>query len=158
MRSTDRGATFSRITDVSHLLRANGNGTNPVDLTNAEIRGREDALVMFNAFKERVKGFEDAYLSSTGPFVGVRETRRIVGDRQLTIADIEGEAAQDDAIALGAWWLDRHPQGQSGYHLHSMVRPYDISYGTLLPQGVGKTSADLSKKLIKSARERRHAA
>ena len=26
MRSTDRGATFSRITDVSHLLRANGNG------------------------------------------------------------------------------------------------------------------------------------
>jgi hypothetical protein len=120
-----------------NACRANGNGTNPVDLTNAEIRGREDALVMFNAFKERVKGFEDAYLSSTGPFVGVRETRRIVGDRQLTIADIEGEAAQDDAIALGAWWLDRHPQGQSGYHLHSMVRPYDISYGTLLPQGIG---------------------
>lgn len=26
MRSTDRGTTFSRITDVSHLLRANGNG------------------------------------------------------------------------------------------------------------------------------------
>lgn len=31
-------------------------------------------------------------------------------------------------------------------------------YEAVLPQGVGKTSADLSKKLIKTARERRHAA
>src|SRR4029079_11191441 len=120
-----------------NACRAPGNGTNPVDLTEAEIRGREDADVIFNAFKASVRGFENAYMSSTGPFVGVRETRRIVGDTTLTIADIVSERAQPDVIALGAWWLDRHPQGQSGYHMHEMVRPYDISYGTLLPQGIG---------------------
>src|SRR6185437_9025687 len=81
--------------------------------------------------------FEDAYLSSTGPFVGVRESRRIVGDSTLTDADIGNAVAQPDVVALGAWWLDRHPQNESGYHMHEMVRPYDISYGTLLPQGIG---------------------
>lgn len=120
-----------------NACRAVGNGTNPVDLTNAEIKGREDAYVMFKAFKASVKGFEDAYMSSTGPFVGVRETRRIVGDKTLTIDDIVNEKPQADVISLGAWWLDRHPQGQSGYHLHEMVRPYDIAYGTMLPQGIG---------------------
>jgi hypothetical protein len=119
-----------------NACRSPGNGTNPVDLTNAEIKGREDAYTMFKAFKT-VKGFEDAYFSSTGPFVGVRETRRIVGDKTLTIDDIASERPQPDVIALGAWWLDRHPQGQSGYHMHEMVRPYDIAYGTLLPQGIG---------------------
>ena len=120
-----------------NACRSPGNGTNPVDLTNAEIKGREDAFVMFNAFKSSVKGLEQAYMSSTGPFIGVRETRRIVGDKTLTIEDIVNSTPHSDAIALGAWWLDRHPQGQSGYHLHEMVRPYDISYGTLLPQGIG---------------------
>ena len=120
-----------------NACRSPGNGTNPIDLTEAEIRGREDADAMFKAFKASVKGFEQAYMSSTGPFVGVRETRRIVGDSTLTIDDIVSEKAQTDVIALGAWWLDRHPRGQSGYHMHEMVRPYDISYGTLLPQDIG---------------------
>ena len=55
-----------------NACRCVGSGIDPADLTRAEIQGRRDALVMFNAFK-KVPGFEDAYLSSTGPFAGVRE-------------------------------------------------------------------------------------
>jgi hypothetical protein len=37
---------------------------------------------------------------------------------------------------MGAWWLDRHPRGKSGYHMHALVRPYGISYRTMVPKGV----------------------
>ncbi len=73
---------------------------------------------------------------ATGPFVGVRETRRIVGDSVLTGDDIDSERRRDDVVALGCWYRDRHPKHHSGYHMHEMVRPYDIGYGTLLPQGL----------------------
>jgi hypothetical protein len=37
---------------------------------------------------------------------------------------------------LGAWRIDRHPEDTAGYHDQPVVPPYDISYRTLLPQGV----------------------
>ena len=108
----------------------------PDDLTAAEIQGRKDARLMFELFKEHVPEFRDAYFVSSGPVVGVRETRRIVGDSTLTYDDIVARRSQPDAILLGAWYVDRHPKASSGYHIHGVVRPYDIAYGTLLPQGL----------------------
>ncbi|CAH1649403.1 MAG: FAD-dependent oxidoreductase [Chelatococcus sp.] len=119
-----------------NACRAAGSGIDPVDLTRAEVQGRIDAALMFDLFKRHVPAFRDAYLSSTGPFAGVRETRRIVGDSTLTAEDIDQQRSQEDVIALGCWYRDRHPKGASGYHMHEVVRPYDISYGTLLPRGI----------------------
>jgi hypothetical protein len=119
-----------------NACRYAGLGIDPDDLTRAEIQGRLDALAMFRAFKADVPAFKDAYLSSTGPFVGVRESRKIVGDKTLTIADVDAERPQSDVVSLGAWYLDRHPGGKSGYHMHAVVRPYDIGFGTLCPRGL----------------------
>lgn len=117
-----------------NACRSPGRGTVPDDLTRAEIQGREDSKLMFDLFKAHVSGFEKSFLSSTGPVVGVRESRRIIGDSTLTGEDVRNEVEKDDAVALGAWWMDQHPVDKAGYHLHEMVRPYDISYGTLLPK------------------------
>ncbi|MBM4438099.1 MAG: FAD-dependent oxidoreductase, partial [Actinobacteria bacterium] len=119
-----------------NATRIAGNGTRPEDLTRAETQGREDAWLMFEAFKAEVPAFRDSYLVNTGPVAGVRETRRIRGTKTLTAGDIEDRRAQPDVVSLGGWWLDRHPKGGSGYHPHLMVRPYDIAYGTLVPQGL----------------------
>lgn len=119
-----------------NATRFAGNGVDPDDLSAAEIQGRKDARLMFDLFKERVPAFKDAYFVTSGPVVGVRETRRIKGDRTLTIEDVRDSIAYEDAVCLGGWWLDRHPVGSSGYHEHVITRPYDISYGTLIPQGL----------------------
>lgn len=119
-----------------NACRAAGSGIDPDDLSRAEIQGRIDAKLMFDLWKEQVPAFRDSYFSSTGPIVGVRETRRIVGDTQLTAADIDEKRSQEDVIALGCWYRDRHPKGKSGYHMHEVVRPYDIGYGTMLPRGI----------------------
>lgn len=76
----------------------------------------------------------------SGPYCGVRETRRIVGERVLTLEDLEKTNRYDDAIATGCWFLDVHPQKTttdkpftgSGFQ----PKPYDVSYRTLVPKTV----------------------
>ncbi|MBM4438251.1 MAG: FAD-dependent oxidoreductase [Actinobacteria bacterium] len=127
--STDRDLMFN-------ATRVPGNPIDPDDLSGAEMQGREDARVMFEYFKAHVPAFSDAYFVTSGPMVGVRESRRIRGDRTLSLADIEESRAYDDVICMGNWWLDRHPKDRAGKHPLLLVRPYDIAHGTLLPQGL----------------------
>lgn len=119
-----------------NATRFSGSGLDPEDLTAAEMKGREDAMLMFELWKEELPEFRSAYFVTSGPVVGVRESRRIRGEGMLTMDDISTHRKQDDVVVKGAWWVDRHPTGKAGYHKHWTVRPYDISYKTLLPQGL----------------------
>jgi len=124
-----------------HAVRVPGDATDPAEFTRAEIQGRSDAWAMFEAWKKDVAGFEDSYFISSGPFIGVRETRRIVGQYVLTEQDITTTKAFDDAIATGCWYLDRHPNKTTTdtANIGPKVQPapYDIPYRSLLPQKVG---------------------
>jgi hypothetical protein len=119
-----------------NATRINGNGTDPEDVTRAEMQGREDARTMFNWWKENLEEFREALFVTSGPVVGVRETRRITGRSVITEEDILARKGSPDAVVMGAWYLDRHPTGKSGYHVHEVVRPYEIGYGTMLPRGI----------------------
>jgi hypothetical protein len=123
-----------------HAIRVPGDATDPEALTRAEIQGRIDAWTMFERWKKEVPGFEDAYFITSGPFIGVRETRRIVGKYVLTEEDIRAERQFDDAIATGCWYLDLHPNdvtvGTANKEKGFQPGPYDIPYGTILPQKV----------------------
>jgi hypothetical protein len=117
-----------------------GDATDPVDLTRAEMQGRSDAWAMFQAWKRDVPGFEHSYFISSGPFIGVRETRRIVGQYVLTEKDITATRQFDDAIGTGCWYLDKHPNkttvGTANAIPNIQPAPYDIPYRSLLPQKV----------------------
>ncbi len=123
-----------------HATRIAGDATDAADFTRAEMQGRKDAWLMFREWKAKAPGFENSYFISSGPFIGVRETRRIVGKHQLTVEDLQKNNRYDDAIATGCWFLDVHPQETttdkpftgSGFQ----PKPYDISYRTLIPQQV----------------------
>ncbi|MEH6525683.1 MAG: FAD-dependent oxidoreductase [Sneathiella sp.] len=78
-------------------------------MSKAEMNGRQQAQSYLRAIK-RIKGCETAYLVSTGPEFGTRESRHINALYQLTWNDIETRRSFDDCIALGAWgaeWHDR---------------------------------------------------
>jgi hypothetical protein len=129
-------ATFSGRDIYFNVIRTPGDATNPSDWTKAEIHGRRDAWTMFELWKEALPEFKDAYFFTSGPTAGSRESRRIVGDYMLTGDDIRTAKRQDDVVVLGAWRIDRHPENTAGYHEQPVVPPYDISYRTLLPQGI----------------------
>ena len=85
-------------------------GSSSVDLTTAEIEGRRQVVRSFGIIKRECPGFELSYLIETSVQVGVRETRRAVGEYAVTGADIRGGAKFPDAIARGNYGVDIHGQ------------------------------------------------
>ncbi len=58
-----------------HAVRVPADASDPEELTRAEMQGRADSWRMFEVWQREVPGFEDAYFISSGPYIGVRETR-----------------------------------------------------------------------------------
>jgi ribulose 1,5-bisphosphate synthetase/thiazole synthase len=123
-----------------HGIRVSADATDPDELTRAEMQGRSDAWAMFEAWKREVPGFENSYFLCAAPFIGVRETRRIVGQHVLTEAEISATKPFDDAVASGCWFLDIHPNtttpGSAWAVEKKPLDPYDIPYRSLVPQKV----------------------
>ncbi|MEI9898230.1 MAG: FAD-dependent oxidoreductase [Chthoniobacter sp.] len=123
-----------------HGVRVPADASDPMELTRAEMQGRSDAWAMFEAWKRDVPGFEDSYFITSGPFIGVRETRRIVGQHVLAEDEIMATKSFDDAIATGCWYLDVHPNkittGSANAVPKQQPAPYDIPYRSLVPKNV----------------------
>jgi ribulose 1,5-bisphosphate synthetase/thiazole synthase len=84
-------------------------------------------------------GFEGAYLLETAPMLGVRESRRIVGDYILTEEDVRGCRTFDDAVGINGCRLDIHTLDPDSPGLARDIGPqgwYQIPYRILLPKGV----------------------
>jgi hypothetical protein len=123
-----------------HATRIPGDATDAADFSRAEMQGRKDAMSIFKLWKAKVPGFEDSYYIESGPYLGVRDTRRIVGEKVLTTDDLKKSTRYDDAIATGCWFLDIHPPKTTTDKPFSgegfQPAPYDISYRTLVPKKV----------------------
>ncbi|MDF0601238.1 FAD-dependent oxidoreductase [Psychromarinibacter sp. C21-152] len=77
-------------------------------------------------------GFEEAGLSAIDPFVGIRETRQVVGDYVLTGADVLSGKKSEDGVAKGCHELDVH---DTAGHRRENVKDggsYDIPFGCLV--------------------------
>ncbi|MCW5642732.1 MAG: FAD-dependent oxidoreductase [Rhodoferax sp.] len=100
--------------NVTQLSNADGtpvDGTNARQLSAAEIQGRRQAVDFFGFLRESVPGFEQAYLLEIAPQIGVRETRRILGDYQLSEDDVLQCASFDDTIGVNGWMVEEHVAG-----------------------------------------------
>jgi hypothetical protein len=111
-------------------------GTDVWDLSYAEWMSRRQMRQIAEFLKQYVPGFEKAYVMQSGVNVGVRETRRIVGDYQLTAADVLSARKFDDAIARGAYPVDIHNPTGSGTVLKRLPpgEAYDIPLRSLMPK------------------------
>lgn len=121
--------------NMAHII--NFDGTSTTDLTRARFEGTKQAMELLRFFRERVPGFENAYISQTANQIGVRETRRIVGDYKLTYDDLVNGKDFDDEIARGCWPIDIHsPNGiHTGIGEH-LKRSYGVPYRCILPQNI----------------------
>jgi ribulose 1,5-bisphosphate synthetase/thiazole synthase len=113
-------------------------GTDVWDLTYAEWQSRRQMRQIAAFLRRYVPGFEHAYVVQSGVNIGVRETRRIIGEYQLTAADVLEARKFDDVIARGAYPIDIHSPTGSGTILQRLPagEAYDIPLRCLLPQGV----------------------
>lgn len=111
-------------------------GTDVWDLSYAEWVSRRQMRQIAQFLREYVPGFEEAYVLQSGVNVGVRETRRIVGDYQLTAQDVLQARKFDDAIARGSYPIDIHNPAGSGTVLRRLPpgEAYDVPLRCLLPK------------------------
>lgn len=86
------------------------------DLTKAELLGRQQVNELMAFFRKYVPGCENAYIDRIGAQVGVRETRRIMGEYVLTGEDIVCARRFPDVIARGAYGVDLHDADGPGTH------------------------------------------
>ena len=121
-----------------HMTRIpNVDATDPVALTHAEIEGRRQVREYHRFLRDRVPGFERSVVVGTSPSIGVRESRRVIGDYQLTRDDVLAARRFDDEIALcGAPIEDHGPGGETDWQYVPGGAVYGIPYRTLLPRGV----------------------
>jgi hypothetical protein len=124
-----------------HMTRVpNIDATDPVALTDAELEGRRQVREYHRFLRDRVPGFEASVVVGTSPSIGVRESRRVVGDYQLTRDDVLAARRFDDEIALcGAPIEDHGPGGDTDWQYvaaggHGAV--YGIPFRALLPTGL----------------------
>jgi hypothetical protein len=105
-------------------------------LTFGEIEARAQIDDIYTYLKDYVPGFEKCYFTKTAPFLGIRETRRIVGHYTMTQEDVLGCRHFDDAIAVASYPIDIHRPGDEGCTLIWCGDCYDIPYRSLLPTKV----------------------
>src|SRR5699024_7237300 len=78
------------------------------------------------------------------PFVGVRESRRVIGKQMIKEeAALRGEVPED-TIALGSYIIDIHSGSSDSTMIKSLKDPYGITYGATISKDV--------KRLMRSGR------
>ncbi len=123
--NTDAICLMSRVSGVD--------ATDALELSRAEVEGRQQVGSILAFLRERVPGFERATLAAVAGHIGVRETRRIAGRYTLTEDDILSFKRFPDSIALGAGPMDIHEAGGTGISLHVPAQPFEIPMPCLLP-------------------------
>jgi hypothetical protein len=115
-------------------------GTDAASLSRAEVEGRLQVYELMERFlRPRVPGFEQSFVAWTAAKIGVRETRRIVGEYVLTEEDIWNFRKFPDVINCGSCPIDIHLPGTNGkdtdfpdQHFYG-GKYWTIPYRSLLP-------------------------
>ena len=120
---------MTRVADVD--------GTDPVQLTQAELEGRRQALEYFRFLRDKVPGYEQALLGNLSTQIGIRESRRIFGEYRLTRQDVLWARKFEDVIARYGAPIEEHHAGQdTRWEYLPEGETYDLPYRCLLPQKV----------------------
>lgn len=113
---------------------------NPTELFTAEYELRKQVEQVVNFLKNNIPGFENIYIEGSCSTVGVRETRRILGDYVITAEDmIEGKKFEDAVVHNAHFHIDIHNPAGAGQSetdgCPHTVQDYDIPYRCLCPIG-----------------------
>lgn len=100
------------------------NGLSPAELTKLEIEGRDMARRAIEVLRAEMPGFEKCWIIDVAPQIGVRYTRRLMGQYVLTEAD----TAQSD--------FRHHESVARGNDFRKEGVAYDIPRGALISRNV----------------------
>jgi len=113
------------------------NGIDPYHLTKAAVDGRKVVRELRRFLRDKIEGMENVEVIDTAPKVGLRETRRVMGEHLLTADEVLQGAKFDDGIGACAWPIEIVDlvTGRKFVYLKDGDF-YTIPYRCLIPQKV----------------------
>lgn len=121
------------------------NGLDADELTKGMVACRQIAVEQLHAIRKHFPGFGDVTLSHTSPVMGIRSTRRIVGEYKLTVDDVQSGARFSDTIGFSGYHWDMATPGNKEQRMLNR-EPYgeewtEIPYRIMVPQNIGNIIA-----------------
>lgn len=136
--STHPGVVTCNMTNAINV-----DGTNAEDLTKAQIQCRKQIPIIVDFLRKYAPGYENCYLLSAAPQIGVRETRHFIGLNTITEADIMAARVFPDWVVTKAHFnFDIHNVKGAGLDEHGVQHHfkqpdgYTIPYGCFIPKRV----------------------
>ena len=127
------------LTQVANPDGSAVDGTDAAQLSYGEIEGRRQIGDAFALLREAIPGFAQSYIVDIPPQIGIRETRRVVGDYVLTEEDVLGCASFNDTIGVNGWPVEDHVAGDVIFRWPDIPgsRGFNhLPYRMLLPLGL----------------------
>ncbi|MBE7091089.1 MAG: FAD-dependent oxidoreductase [Clostridiales bacterium] len=125
--------TDTAVVQLTHMYGVNPLSTREISQAYAE--GRKQAREVFHVMKTYIPEFKDMELLLTAPMLGIRESRRIVGEYTLTVEDLVEGRKPKDSLCICTFNIDVH-QANSVEQKNRGVQPYGIPYRSLIPKGL----------------------
>ncbi|MET3805986.1 ribulose 1,5-bisphosphate synthetase/thiazole synthase [Nakamurella sp. UYEF19] len=126
------GVSLANMTRVENI-----DPTDVQALSRAEMEGRRQVGEYVRFLREKIPGYEAAELVGVGMHIGVRESRRIHGEYQLTADDVLSARRFDDSIASCGAPIEDHTGGtDTVWKYIPDSGTYDIPYRVLLPRAL----------------------
>jgi ribulose 1,5-bisphosphate synthetase/thiazole synthase len=129
---------FRDVTYHNMDMAYNVDPTDKRELTRATVAMRDMAVKMANFFRKYVPGYEDSYLLHTAELIGIRDSRRIIGEYTVTMEDALAGRAFEDGIGRYGSVMDVHDKEGTKSLLLTEVGGsgwFHIPFRTLLPRG-----------------------
>ncbi len=107
-------------------------GTDPDSLTKFEIEGRRQAMLAIEALRRYTPGCEGIRLRNFGMSLGVRDTRKVDCQYNMTSLDVREQGRFEDSVGIFPEFID----GYGILILPTTGRYFQIPYRNLLPRKV----------------------
>ena len=134
---------FSTITNpipdkmtINNTRIMNFDGSDVFQLNNGIKEGFRQLEELLGFIPKYVPGYENCHLSSISPMLGVRESRRCKGIKELQKESVLNGDIPQDTIALCGYNIDIHHGSDEGSDLFIVKKAYGIPFATLLTDKV----------------------
>ncbi|MEW6268523.1 MAG: FAD-dependent oxidoreductase, partial [Thermodesulfobacteriota bacterium] len=110
LRATDRAGEAYVTIDLAGPPGATYDPTDPRCLAALEVHGRALAATLVDYLRAEADGFARCWIAALPARVGIRESRRALGERRIETSDVEQGATFADAVALATWPMEMREQ------------------------------------------------
>ena len=128
----------------------NVNSTDPLSVSKALMTGRQLAYQFHQGLKEYLpETYAASHLTATAALMGIRDSRRIIGEYKITLDDYIQRRSFPDEIGRNCYFLDVHytkeerdrvmkgeSNGEEGREAYSAGESHGIPYRSLIPKGI----------------------